>query len=142
LGYGVLHYIKKRRAGSGCGEVLFTYLGQFDQVLEEGWRGAGEPSGATRSNQSRRTHKLEVTASVMGGRLKWEWRYSRDLHQQETIANVAATCLKELKKLIAGSAEVESDGYLASDFGLSGLNQEQLAEVFAVVRNAGSEEEA
>jgi amino acid adenylation domain-containing protein/non-ribosomal peptide synthase protein (TIGR01720 family) len=124
--YGVLRWLLRRLGSAAPAEVLFNYLGQFDQVLSGGaWEGAAESRGAERSRQGRRTHVLSVDSHVSGGRLRMSWEYSRVIHNEQTIRAVAQDCIEELRALIAHCRNAEA-GYTPSDFPLAGLAKRDL----------------
>jgi amino acid adenylation domain-containing protein/non-ribosomal peptide synthase protein (TIGR01720 family) len=108
LGYGVLKYLsrhpevkQKLRAQPGA-EILFNYLGQWDQVLDpKTFIEAGEYQGPTRDPEGRRSHWIDISASVARGRLMVSWRFSRNLHQRASIEAMSGAFLASLRKLIA-----------------------------------------
>jgi non-ribosomal peptide synthase protein (TIGR01720 family) len=108
LGYGVLKYLsrhpevkQKLRAQPGA-EILFNYLGQWDQVLDpKTFTEAGEYQGPTRDPEGRRSHWIDISASVARGRLMVSWRFSRNLHQRASIEAMSGAFLASLRKLIA-----------------------------------------
>ncbi|HEU5179226.1 MAG TPA: amino acid adenylation domain-containing protein, partial [Candidatus Polarisedimenticolia bacterium] len=59
--------------------ISFNYLGRFDTLLGEDslFGSLREPSSPQRSPRARRTHALEIDASVVGGRLSVRWATSR-----------------------------------------------------------------
>jgi thioesterase domain-containing protein len=83
-------------------EVSFNYLGQFDQVLEEGgkFRAGAESVGAAQSLDNRRSHLLAVNGMVAGGRLRMSFGYSTGLHRRETIETLAGGFVAALEGLI------------------------------------------
>ena len=96
LGYGVLRYLsaspEEREALMGARrEIVFNYLGQFDQVLnrEGGWRLAGESAGREQDEKETRPYLLEISGGVMARRLRMSWRYSRQIHRPGTIEALA-----------------------------------------------------
>ena len=71
LGYGLLKYLARvpELQESDDVAVSFNYLGQFDQVTENGplqfsYENSGTPIGA----RNRRAHLLDINAMVVGGR--------------------------------------------------------------------------
>ena len=72
--------------------VSFNYLGRFDAALQAGslFERLLEPSSVQRSPKARRTHALEIDASVVGGRLRVRWSYSRAQFEASTIEQLAA----------------------------------------------------
>ncbi len=133
IGYGLLKYVRREPSlrKETAPEVGFNYLGQFDQALEtNGWfRGARENSGRTQGGKSKRPHLLEVTGSVMGGRLGMNWVYNRKIHRRETIERLARGYQESLRRLIGHCLRENVGGCTPSDFPLTLLTQEQVDEL-------------
>ena len=116
-------------------DVVFNYLGQFDQALPEGtaFAVAKESAGRMRGARNRRTHRLQIVARVEGGRLQVEWNYSAKLHARETIAGLAEAFVAEVRGLIAA----ESGAALApSDFALMDLRPDELDDLVSDLEDA------
>jgi amino acid adenylation domain-containing protein/non-ribosomal peptide synthase protein (TIGR01720 family) len=144
LGYGVLQYLneegRKRLSGGESAEVIFNYLGQFDQVLSggrgreekgsegQGWELAKEGIGEAQSRTGKRTHVLEITGEIQGGCLRMEWYYNRELHREETVQELAGNTVEEIEALLAHCRTAQSS-YTPSDFPLTRLTQAQLDKI-------------
>ena len=115
-------------------ELLFNYLGQFDQAASDGrWHGAAESTGQDRSPQQRRPHLLVVNADISGGRLHVKWGFSTAAYDKDTIAKLALQCLQEVRDLIAHCCQTAA-AYTPSDFPLAALSQEQMDRLASTVR--------
>ena len=105
IGYGILRYLcaDTDLASQPEPEVLFNYLGQFDQVLAGSrlFRFAAESTGPWHSPKQRRRHALEINGLVVNGQLELRWAFSEHCHCVETIERVAADFLGALRELIA-----------------------------------------
>jgi non-ribosomal peptide synthase protein (TIGR01720 family) len=134
VGYGLLRYlsgneeIAERLRSFPQAEVRFSYLGQFDQVLQASSpfvpiRGA---MGALRSPRGDRSHLLEINGVTHRGRLRLDWTYSENLHRRATIEHLAQDFVEALRRLIAHCQSPEAGGYTPSDFPLVNLSQRQL----------------
>src|SRR6185369_12611202 len=112
----------------GAADVSFLYLGQLDQTMAEAgmFVAAGESSGPTCNPNSTRSHLLEVTAMIVGGRLKVDWHYSNNLHERSTIEFVAAAFVTALRAIVGHCQSPEAGSYTPSDFVEAGLNQDDL----------------
>jgi non-ribosomal peptide synthase protein (TIGR01720 family) len=126
LGYGVLKYINKEEAlqGKAPWDIIFNYLGQLDNVVRESsWlKGAGESTGASRSEEQVVGEKLAVNSFIRGGELTLNWTYSTKHYEQETIKNIAADYICNLESLILHCLEQQRAGvslYTPSDYGLT-----------------------
>src|SRR6266542_2561781 len=133
IGHGWLRYARSGEAGERMrrmaeAEVSFNYLGQVDQVLEPGgiFSEAGESGGATRSKKGKRSHQLEITAIVKGGRLVLQWTYSPEAHERRTIEELAGRFEEAVERVIEHCREPEAGGYTPSDFPLARLTQEEV----------------
>jgi non-ribosomal peptide synthase protein (TIGR01720 family) len=117
IGYGILKYLKgsKELQGRG-GEVSFNYLGQLDQVFTEDgiFEPGRESAGPTCNGKQKRPYVLNVDGRIVGGRLQLTWTYSRNLHHQETIDQIAELFLQYLQNIV-GTFESTSMAVLPSD---------------------------
>ena len=145
IGYGLLRYlcaeepVRQRLAQLPAPQVVFNYLGQFDQVLPEGggFAPAVEWRGPERSPAGGRSHLLEINGGISGGVLRLEWTYSENVHRQRSIQAVAADFIDRLQRLIEHCLSPEAGGYTPSDFPDAGLNRKDLEElVFEINENA------
>jgi non-ribosomal peptide synthase protein (TIGR01720 family) len=111
LGYGLLRYLRSddQLRELAQAEVIFNYLGQFDQSFTESsyFRLASESHGSSRSLKQTRRHLLEVNCSVVGKELHVSWTYSEQLHRESTIRHLAHGYLDALQTLIASASETE-----------------------------------
>ena len=139
LGYGVLRYLREEPSlvSGAQPEVMFNYLGQFDQVVAGSrlFRFAAEPSGAWRSARATRRHKLEIIALVQDGRLRMRFGYARTVHNGATIVRLAESFAAALRGCIAHCLSPDAGGYTRSDFPLAGLDQHSLDRLLAGVRD-------
>ena len=133
IGYGLLRYLGDAELGKQLralptAEIIFNYLGQFDQVLpkDSAFAPAGESSGKGRSASGHRSHLLEVDASVGNGQLQVNWTYSENVHRRATIENLAADFINALEQIVSFCRSHEAVVFTPSDFPLAGLNQPQL----------------
>ncbi len=134
LGHGMLRFLAGdpetaallRRAPAA--ELVFNYLGQFDQTLPASslFGFAADPAGPGRSPRGRRAHLLEVNALVADGRLQVQWVFSRNRQRRSTVEALAQGFLESLRGLVRHCLSPEAGGYTPSDFPLAGLGQERL----------------
>ncbi|HEV7518677.1 MAG TPA: amino acid adenylation domain-containing protein, partial [Thermoanaerobaculia bacterium] len=112
--------------------AVFNYLGQLDSAILGGpFRPAGESTGPSRSPRQPRSHLLEITASIQGGRLVLGWDYSAN--RRATVERLAAGHLEALRRLIACCREAPAGGATPSDFPLARLDQAALDRLLATV---------
>ncbi len=98
IGYGVLRYLSTGAGGvdelrqQPSAAISFNYLGQYDPGLT-GLQlfGLSQLSpGATQAADNQREYLIEVSGMVVEGRMRWEWRYSRAVHDAATIEALAS----------------------------------------------------
>jgi amino acid adenylation domain-containing protein/non-ribosomal peptide synthase protein (TIGR01720 family) len=136
IGYGLIRYlsedesIKQQFRELPRAEVIFNYLGQLDGMLSAagGFSLAPESMGAMRSPRAKRTHLLDISASIIGERLQVVWSYSREVFHQQTIERLAAGFNEALGEIITHCVSAEP-GWTPSDFPLARLSDAQLQRV-------------
>ncbi|NDJ21054.1 amino acid adenylation domain-containing protein [Nostoc sp. B(2019)] len=123
IGYGLLRYLSQNQEiieqiSLSKAEVIFNYLGQFDQVLSESslFSLVQGSSGLTHSLRNKRTHLLEINAGIYQGHLEISWAYSNQLHRQTTIEVLAQRFIEALRSLIAHCQSCDAGGFTPSDF--------------------------
>ncbi|RAM53526.1 MAG: non-ribosomal peptide synthetase [Hapalosiphonaceae cyanobacterium JJU2] len=123
IGYGLLRYLNRDQGISeqfslSKAEVIFNYLGQFDQLLPESslFNLVQETTGSTRSLRSKRTHLLEINSGIYQGNLEVNWSYSNKVHRQTTIEVLAQNFIKALRSLIAHCQSQDTGSFTPSDF--------------------------
>ncbi|RZK99929.1 MAG: amino acid adenylation domain-containing protein, partial [Rubrivivax sp.] len=135
LGYGVLRYLTEEGRALAQGaypQVTFNYLGQFDQSFDADavWRLARESSGQQRSPSSRRRTWLDVGALMHRGELRVTWTYSAEVHDEDTVRDLAERFQSELEGLIDHCVD-GAHGVTPSDFSLASVTQEQLDQLMS-----------
>ena len=134
IGYGLLRYMSEQSEAVSDlralpqAEVSFNYLGQLDRLWQDSmlFRPSRETVKPTRHPEARRSHLLEIDASIINQELKIEWTFSHQVHQEETIAKLAGDYLAALRELIAHCLSTEAGGHTPSDFPFAKLDQRQL----------------
>ena len=79
-----------------------------------------------RSPRGGREHLLEIDASVVDGRLRLLWTFSRNHHLSATIETRAAAFIAALEQLIDHCLDPSAGGFTPSDFPEARLSQEAL----------------
>jgi amino acid adenylation domain-containing protein/non-ribosomal peptide synthase protein (TIGR01720 family) len=137
IGYGLLRYlsqdpeISEQLQALPQAQISFNYLGQFDQVVNTFslMQLADEPSGNSDSLQGQRAYLLEVNAIICNEQLQIEWTYSSNIHQHETVENIAQEFVEILQQLIAHCLSPENTGFTPTDFPLIDFNQLELDQI-------------
>lgn len=114
-------------------EVIFNYLGQFDQVgFDEYLLGWGTTKlGPVRALDSTRRHLLEINGLISDGRLRIDFLYSPEVHRDETISQLLQRYRENLLALLAHCRAVETREWSPSDFPLARLDNSELARLTA-----------
>ena len=90
-------------------QVLFNYLGRFDQVhfASELFRTMHRVAGPTRSPGAERGYLFEINSQIAGNQFHLHWSYSENLHRRSTIEYLAAAFVEALRVLIVHCQEPE-----------------------------------
>jgi amino acid adenylation domain-containing protein/non-ribosomal peptide synthase protein (TIGR01720 family) len=126
IGYGLL---RDQLAGLPQAQVLFNYLGQFDQVIAGSrlFSFAGEPVGLWHHPKNRRTHLIEVLARIAGGQLEVQFNFSRNVHARATVEQIAVHYSAALVEMIERSSAADAQRRSVADFPLAKLDAAELA---------------
>ena len=142
LGYGLICYmggdaaIKAQLQAASQPEIIFNYLGQFDQALPEGsaFSSAPESSGRAHAASARRSHLIEINGGIMGGCLRMEWTFSTAQYRSQIIERLASEYMQELRDLIRHCQSPVAGGVTPSDFTMTNLSQRKLDKLVTKIR--------
>ncbi|MEP6914510.1 MAG: amino acid adenylation domain-containing protein [Acidobacteriota bacterium] len=135
IGFGLLRYLTDNNTSAVAplgrlprADVLFLYLGQFDQRPPAPARfgRATDAVGPERYRGAVRPHLLEVTAAVRDGRLQVSWTYSANRHRRESIAALARAFDQAVRTIVARSGSGAARPSTPADFPHAGLDQAAL----------------
>jgi amino acid adenylation domain-containing protein/non-ribosomal peptide synthase protein (TIGR01720 family) len=128
MSFEALRYL---RQGAGLGTVVqpqicVNYLGRFEDTgTPDGLlRGTAGPLGQDVAPDTARTHLLDVVAAVENGRLRLEWEYSSEVHDERTVRALADRTVTALREITAHCAT--HGGRTPSDFPLATLTQSEV----------------
>ncbi len=131
MGYGVLRYlgapeIRQQLQARAAPQISFNYLGQISSFRSPvlGW--SQDSSGAARSPQTIRQHRLELNSFAAEGSLHLGWVFCTTCYRRETIEQLAAHYTTALRDIIAQATDDDVHGFTPSDFPQARLNQSQL----------------
>jgi amino acid adenylation domain-containing protein/non-ribosomal peptide synthase protein (TIGR01720 family) len=126
IGYGLL---RDQLTDFPQAQVLFNYLGQFDQVVAGSrlFSFASESMGLWHHPKGRRTHLIEVLARIAGGQLEVQFNFSRNVHSRATMEQIAARYSAALTELIDRSSATDTQRWSVADFPLAKLEEPELA---------------
>jgi non-ribosomal peptide synthase protein (TIGR01720 family) len=143
IGYGLLRYLcEDNKVAEDLqrlpqADVSFNYLGQFDQIQPDAsplFTPAREFSGPLYHPLGIRRHLLEIVGNIAGGRLWFNWLYSKHVHQRITIEHLAKNFVEALRRLINHCQSPEAGGFTPSDFSLLNLDQQTLDKILGKVK--------
>jgi amino acid adenylation domain-containing protein/non-ribosomal peptide synthase protein (TIGR01720 family) len=129
IGYGLLRYFSSEPMKlHSQAEISFNYLGQWDRICAASslFSLSDVPAGPMRSNRGRRSHLIEIDAYIKNGCLQVQWAYSRNVHDQRSIAEAAGSFMHRLSSLIEHCASRTGSEHTPSDFPLVKLTERQL----------------
>ncbi|WP_410668109.1 non-ribosomal peptide synthase/polyketide synthase [Amycolatopsis sp. cmx-4-68] len=121
VGYGALRYLTGT-APAIDPQVSFNYLGQFD-LPGELYAGLDGELTLDADPADARPHLLEVVGRVDGDELEFAWHYAEGVHDEATVAALAAGMLDALRGIVRHCAEPAAGGRTPSDFPLADLDQ-------------------
>ncbi|MEO7360907.1 MAG: condensation domain-containing protein, partial [Gemmatimonadaceae bacterium] len=106
-------------------EIVFNYLGQFDQVVGSSslFQFAAEGTGSWYGASTKRPHLLEVNALTIDGCLELRWSFSKLAHKRATIDRMANLYGDALRAIITHCTAAGICGNTPSDFPLAALDQ-------------------
>ena len=122
LGYGLLRYLHPdKRLSGGRWDIVFNYLGQTDNVLEDDTLlgGAQEHMGDTTGAGWPYTTKLDISGIISEGMLTVRWSYSHEQYDTQTIASLSAAFIDHLGALIGHCRDLGERERTPSDYGLA-----------------------
>ncbi|HGY55853.1 MAG TPA: amino acid adenylation domain-containing protein [Caldithrix abyssi] len=139
IGFGLLRYssddetLRCSLQKLEQGQVTFNYLGQFDQALPDNspFAPAMEDKGPDHDPACQLDSLISVSGSIAGNRLHMRFSFSRNIYHEETIRQIAALYIEELRRLIEHCKSPEAGGRTASDFELAKLDNKKLDKVMA-----------
>jgi non-ribosomal peptide synthase protein (TIGR01720 family) len=83
--------------------------------------------------KGKRRYLLEITGSIVEGKLQLSWVYSKNIHRQTTIQKLAQSFIDALEELIRHCKSPEAGGYTPSDFPEADLSQEELDDLMSEI---------
>ena len=127
ISFGALRYLRPGADLDDTPEpqICVNYLGRWDDTAADGLvRGTVDNLGQDIAGDTERGHLLDVLAAVEHGRLRLEWEYANEIHDEATVRCLADRTTEALREIIAHCAD--HSGRTPSDFPLAGLTQAQV----------------
>jgi non-ribosomal peptide synthase protein (TIGR01720 family) len=141
LSFGLLRYLNNNEAvretlGEQKAQISFNYLGQIDSQLHNNSNNnshnnnlfglSNAPTGSGMFELQERPHLLAINARVQEECLVVDWSYSKNIHNAETIKQLAESFLSNLGAYLLEPTSTESSFYSATDFHLVDLTEGEL----------------
>ena len=143
IGFGVLQQSDAFAALADApdSELLFNYLGQFDQVVnaQTAFAAAPEGKGEGESPNRKLTHPLSLNGMVAAGQLGFNLTFDCSRYHREAMQQLMDAFAGALADIVAHCLATEQGAYSPSDFALANVNNEQLA-LWGVDINRGIED--
>jgi non-ribosomal peptide synthase protein (TIGR01720 family) len=113
-------------------QILFNYLGQFDQMLSNQAKFRLDGS-ITVSNapENQRRYAIELIVYIQSGKLYTDWIYNEKIHHHASIQKIASQFLKELQAIISHCIDRTSQTYTPSDFPDVDFDQDELDSILS-----------
>ncbi|GGS58609.1 non-ribosomal peptide synthase/polyketide synthase [Actinokineospora fastidiosa] len=107
-------------------QICVNYLGRWDGGDEPGalLRGSAADLGQDVAPDTPRSHLVDITGAVTGGRLRLEFEYAGEVHDEATVRVLADRVADALRAIVAHCAV--AGGRTPSDFPLARLTQSQV----------------
>jgi non-ribosomal peptide synthase protein (TIGR01720 family) len=146
IGYGLLRYLTKdadvsqQMARVPQPQIIFNYLGRFQESGDGLFALATESVEPSRSPRARRKHLLDISGSIVDGRLAIEWAYPTELYTQGTIQRLAEQYVQALQDIIAHCQSPDAGGYTPSDFQDVDLGEDDLEAILSEISEAANAE--
>jgi amino acid adenylation domain-containing protein/non-ribosomal peptide synthase protein (TIGR01720 family) len=136
IGYAVLRYLAgdaafAKQAAAQEPELLFNYLGQFDQVVSNESTFALAPEGMGEPVSARRTLRpdgqvLACNCIVSQGKLHAGFKFDERVLSRGAIAQLTEAFAASLRELVALSAQPSVHAWTTADFPLARVEQHEL----------------
>ncbi len=140
IGYGLLRYLSPEEIAQRLQpEVSFNYLGQFDigMAQSELLAIAPESIGSVQSPLAIRSYLIEIDCLITNNQLQMDWTYSKAIHRQSTVENLAQGFVEVLRSLIASCKSADSGSYTPSDFSAAKIGQKDFDKLLAKLNQVG-----
>ncbi|MFK8105307.1 MAG: amino acid adenylation domain-containing protein, partial [Saprospiraceae bacterium] len=125
IGFGVLKHLHPKKEtreslSSAKWDIVFNYLGQLDNVVEEeNWlKPAGESPGES-FTPDYPFNKLEITSAISDSKLVVNLFYNKQDFKKDTIENLLQSFMDDLTRLIEHCKEKKTPEKTPFDYGLS-----------------------
>jgi non-ribosomal peptide synthase protein (TIGR01720 family) len=131
LGYGVLKYLTGSFAQNKEPDIIFNYLGDFDDIFKEDFFSlAAEDSGADISPDNHLTYLMDIQARVIDERMRFSITFSRNKFYQETVDSFADNLISDIKAIVLHCISRDVNEFTPSDFDSVDITQGDIDALF------------
>jgi non-ribosomal peptide synthase protein (TIGR01720 family) len=136
IGYGILKYItsdenKKDIHFKLQPQIVFNYLGQFDQDIKTGFFQVADISpGYSISPDSQRLYPLEIVGIVVEGMLRISINYNNEAFDMQSIDKLKDLYEKNLQWIIDHCRQRETTELTVSDLSSNDFDQAEMESIF------------
>ncbi|MEZ4821387.1 MAG: condensation domain-containing protein [Ignavibacteria bacterium] len=94
--------IKEKLKSMPDREIIFNYLGQFDENISKGsdWKTGKQSLKLSQHKENKRDHLIEINSLINEDKLKMDFVYSTNFHRKESIELFSDLYKESLEKLI------------------------------------------
>lgn len=141
VGYGMFKYLVPNEWQQAIQQdqkpdILFNYLGQFDQdIHQSGLELLDESRGDEQGQGEYRPYHMTLTGMVSEGELLMNIIYNESLFDNDKVDELQGVFKQHLEKVIAHCANENGRHFTPSDFGQSEISISQLDQVVAKYPN-------
>ncbi len=106
IGFGILKYLTAQENKGALKfnlkpEILFNYLGQFDNdIKSEMFEVSDISTGISVNPETNRSYAFEINGMVAGGKLTLQFNYNRKEYRENTVRNLAGIYKEKLLQII------------------------------------------
>ncbi|MBQ4800729.1 amino acid adenylation domain-containing protein, partial [Pseudoalteromonas sp. MMG006] len=134
IGYGVLKYFGKSSnlRNTKNSELIFNYLGQFDQVSDDEryFSPVALNTGISVSPERVRTHPLSLNGMIVGGQLEFNLTFPTDGYCEAKMSAFMELFQQGLQLVVSHCSDGKSGRLSQSDFQYANLDAEDFAADF------------
>jgi amino acid adenylation domain-containing protein/non-ribosomal peptide synthase protein (TIGR01720 family) len=141
IGYGISRYLtssenKGRVILNREPEIIFNYLGQFDQdINKEVFELSRFPSGRNVSQDSERSNALDIIGVIVDGKLSITFNYNKYEYDKNTIQKLSNSFNKNLKNIIEHCMTKEEVQITPSDTTAKSIDLEEFDKILKEYQN-------
>ncbi|WP_129706742.1 non-ribosomal peptide synthetase [Priestia megaterium] len=135
IGYGILKYLSQTNYSFTLKpEILFNYLGQFNQKNNDEVSISNLSPGQENSDYIENPYTLEINGRVLEGIMSFILSYDSNKINYSTVLELKDEFIKNLKRIVKHCESMEVSEATPSDFTVDDLSLEELEDIFEVLK--------